>query len=118
MVTAKEAFEAKKLASKYGHVGKVAASYRTAGYEISESIDVSADAPYNFTASKKGEKLVVKVYEKTGTVPTDVLERLVSSAKEVEGKPVLVLYGAGPKVSSELREKAKSELVSIRRFRT
>ncbi|MEB3765683.1 MAG: hypothetical protein GSR77_05925 [Desulfurococcales archaeon] len=117
MVTAREAFEAKKLASKYGSVGKVAASYRTAGYKISENIDINPGAKYNFIASKKGEKLVVKVYEKSSNVPVEVLDNLASAAKELGGKPLLVLYGAGPKLTGEIREKAKELGVSIRRLR-
>ncbi|MCE4604560.1 MAG: hypothetical protein F7B20_06315 [Aeropyrum sp.] len=114
MVTSEEAFEAKKLAAKYGVVGRVAGSYRMAGYEV-EVLDASLDSPLNFKAWRRGEKLAVRVYSKSGRVPAGVVEELASKA---EGwKPVLVLYGAGPKVSGEVLEKSRELGVSIRRFR-
>ncbi len=116
MVTAKEAFEAKKLIAKYGVVGKVAARYRTAGYQVKvEKSDPESD--YNFVAWKKGEKLVVAVYTKSGQVPEEAVEKVANAAKELGGKPILVLYGAGPKTTGSLVEKAKELGVSLRRVR-
>ncbi len=116
MTTAREAFEAKKLEQKYGVVGKVAARYRRAGYQVRvESTD--EDSPLHFTAAKTGSKLAVKVYWKTGRVPVEALEAVAGEASKRGFKPILVLYGAGPKVSGEVLEKAKSLGVSIRRVR-
>jgi hypothetical protein len=116
MTTAREAFEAKKLAAKYGVVGKVAAHYRTAGYDVKvESTDPEAD--YHFTALKKGEKLAVKVVWKTGPVDPSVIDTLAAKAKKLDAKPILALYGAGPKTTGEFLEHAKSNNTSIRRFR-
>ncbi len=113
MTTAREAFEAKKLAQKYGVIGKVAARYRQAGYQVKvESIDPSAKR--HFVATRKGEKLVVRVYSRSGTVPESVVEELASSG---DGKKVLVLYGAGPKTSQALIDKAKQLGVGIKRVR-
>lgn len=116
MVTAREAFEAKKLIAKYGVVGRVAARYRTAGYQVKvEKSEPGSD--YNFIAWKKGEKLVVAVYTKSGQVPEDAVEMLANAAKEVGGKPILVLYGSGPKTTGSLVEKARNLGVSLRRVR-
>lgn len=116
MTTAREAFEAKKLAQKYGVVGKVAGRYREAGYQVDvDTID--EDAPYNFTAYKKGEKLAVKVVYKSGPVEDSVVEKLAGDAGEKGYKPILVLYGAGPKVSESVLSKAKELGVSIKRVR-
>ncbi|BAN90716.1 hypothetical protein [Aeropyrum camini] len=115
MATAREAFEAKKLAARYGIVGKVAASYRMAGYEV-DVMDGSAEAPAHFKAWRRGESLVVKVYQKSGRVPISVVEELASASGD--SKPVLVLYGSGPKLTSEVLEKARELGVSIRRFRS
>jgi len=117
MTTAREAFEAKKLATKYGITGKVAGAYRTAGYHV-EMVSTEDQAPYNFIASKKGERLTVKVYSRTGRVPVEVAESLASAAAEKNAKPILVLYGSGPKVTAELVDKAKQLGVSMRRFRS
>ncbi|MCE4600080.1 MAG: hypothetical protein F7C38_00740 [Desulfurococcales archaeon] len=116
MTTAREAFEAKKLAQKYGVVGKVAGRYREAGYRV-DVVTVDEAAPYNFTAVKKGDKLAVKVYYKSGPVPVDIVEGLAGKAKEEGYKPILVLYGAGPKLSDQVRARAGELGVSIRRVR-
>jgi hypothetical protein len=113
VVTEREAFEAKKLASRYGVVGKVAANYRTAGYEVKVET-TKEEAPYNFIAWKKGEKLLVKVYSKSGEVPSKILENLSTAG---EGKKILVLYGAGPRIVRELIDKAKQFGISIKRVR-
>jgi len=116
MTTAREAFEAKKLEAKYGVVGKVAGLYRRAGYDVVvETVDEEAD--YNFIAKKKGEKLIVKVYKKSGKVPVEVVEKLAGAAGEGV-KPILVVYGAGPKLTGELQAKAKELGVSVRRVRS
>lgn len=114
MVTPREAFEARKLASKYGIVGKVAGNYRMAGYEV-EVVDPSGGGPVSFRAVRRGESLAVRVYSKSGRIPVGVVEELASQAGGA--KPVLVVYGSGPKVYGELLEKAKSLGVTIRRFR-
>ncbi|NOZ31102.1 MAG: hypothetical protein GXO68_04040 [Crenarchaeota archaeon] len=116
MTTAREAFEAKKLAQKYGVVGKVAGRYREAGYKV-DVVTTDEEAGYNFTAYKKGEKLAVKVFHKSGQVPVEVVEKLASEAKEQEYKPILVLYGAGPKLSESVLSRAGELGVSIRRVR-
>ena len=116
MTTAREAFEAKKLAQKYGVVGKVAGRYVTAGYKV-DVVTTSEEAPYHFTAARRGEKLAVLVYSKTGKIPLKVVEGLAGKAKEEGLKPVLALYGAGPQVSEELLGKARELGVSIRRVR-
>ncbi len=117
MTTAREAFEAKKLAQKYGVVGKVAGSYRTAGFEVIVK-SVSEDAPFNFIARKKGEKFIVKVYSRTGRIPREALESIAKASEEEGGKPILVLYGAGPRIDSELLSLAKEKNILIRRFRS
>lgn len=118
MVTAREAFEAKKLASRYGVVGKVAGRYRTAGFQVKvESID--AEAGYHFIAWRRGEKYVVYVYSKSGRVPDEIVERVAQASSEAgRSRPILILYGAGPKIASGVLEKARSLGVSIKRVRS
>jgi len=115
MVTAKEAFEAKKLASKYGVPGKVAARYRMAGYNI-EMLSAEPDADAHFKAVKRRESLIVRVYWSSTKVPEDVLERLANVAGK-SLKAVLVLYGAGPRVTEEFLNKAKELGISVKRVR-
>ncbi|MEB3816422.1 MAG: hypothetical protein LRS46_00555 [Desulfurococcales archaeon] len=116
MVTAKEAFEARKLAAKYGVPGKVAALYRMAGYII-DVISTDEDAPIHFKASKRRESLAVKVYWRSGRVSPELVEGVAGRAKELNSKPVLVLYGSGPRITQDALNRAKELGVSIRRVR-
>ena len=113
VTTGREAFEAKLLAMKYGVPGKVAGLYRSAGYQV----DMVLSDDLDFIARRKGEGLGVKVFQKPGQPPEELLDKLSAAAKERGLKPILVLYGAGPRISSELREKAKGLGISVRRVR-
>jgi len=116
VTTAKEEFEARKLEARYGVVGKVAARYRRAGYEVRvESTEEGASS--HFTAKRKGELLVAKVYWSPGRVPLEAVEAVAKAAGERGGKPILVLYGAGPRSHADLIAKAKELGVSLRRVR-
>ncbi len=117
MATEREVFEAKKLESKYGVVGKVAARYRMAGYAI-EVVDEKEGAPVNFIASKKGEKLAVKVVYKSGKVARGLVDKLAEESNKAGARPVLVLYGAGPRVTNELLETIRASGIGLRRVRT
>jgi len=116
VTTAREEFEARKLEARYGVVGKVAARYRRAGYEVKvESAEASADV--HFTAKRRGELLIAKVYWAAGRVPVEAAEAIARVANEKGGKPLLVLYGAGPKSHADLVSKAKELGVSLKRVR-
>lgn len=114
MTTAREAFEAKMLARKYGVPGKAAGRYRMAGYRVEMTPGGKAD----FIARRRGEALAVKVYERSGEVPVAVLEELASYSAGAGLKPVLVLYGSGPRLSAEARDKARELGVSVKRVRS
>lgn len=116
MTTAREAFEAKKLAEKYGVIGKVAGRYREAGYQV-EVVAADEDSAYNFTAERRGERLAVKVAVKPGPVPVEVLEKLAGQAGEHGYKPMLVLYGSGPRLVKATATRAAELKVSVRRAR-
>ena len=116
MTTSREAFEAKKLAQKYGIIGRVAGRYVTAGYDV-DVVTTDSSAPYHFTAVKRGEKLAVRVYEKSGHVPVDIIDLLADKAKTEGYRPVLILYGAGPRITEEIISRARESGVTIRRVR-
>jgi len=113
LTTGREAFEAKLLAMKYGVPGKVAGLYRSAGYQV----DMLLSDELDFIARRRGEGLGVKVYQDPGQPPEDLLSRLSAAARERGLKPVLILYGAGPRVSGEVRDRARELGISIRRVR-
>ncbi len=116
LVTAKEMFDAKKLAQKYGIIGKVAGLYRIAGHKI-DITDTNEEAEVNFIASKRNERLGIKVFAKNTYVPVEVIEKLRKAADENKFKPILVLYGTGPKLKDDALNKAKELEVSLKRVR-
>ena len=116
MTTAREAFEAKLLASRYGPVGKGAANYRAAGYQV-RIVDATAREPVSFIAWKKGERLAIRVIVASGPVKAEAVNGLKEAAEKESAKPILVLYGRGPKLTSEALEAARQAGVSLRRFR-
>lgn len=116
MATAREIYEAKLLANRYGPVGKVAGNYRTAGFQV-KVLSAEEEAPLNFLAWKKGERYAVKVVVRSGPIDPSILEKLKEEAEKNSARPVLVAYGRGPKVTRQLIEAAKSAGVSLRRFR-
>ncbi|MCE4610459.1 MAG: restriction endonuclease [Desulfurococcales archaeon] len=117
MATAREAYEARLLASRYGPIGKVAGNYRVAGFQV-KVISSSEDAPLNFIAWKKGgERLGVKVRVKSGPVDRSEIEALKAEAEKNNAKPILVLYGKGPRIARELVEEARRMGVSLKRVR-
>ncbi len=116
MTTAREAFEARMLASKYGPVGRVAANYRAAGYNV-KVLDPAAKESVSFIAWRKGEKLAVRVLIASGPVKVETVNELREAASKEGAKPILVLYGRGPKLTSEALEAARQAGVSLKRFR-
>ena len=117
MATPREAYEARLLASRYGPIGKVAGNYRMAGFQV-KVISGSEDAPINFIAWKKGEeRLGVKVRIKSGPIDKSEVEALKAEAEKNNVKPILILYGRGPRISRELAEEARKMGVSLKRVR-
>jgi len=115
LTTAREEFEARKLEAKYGVVGRVAAGYRRAGFDVRE---VEEGDPGFFRAVKRKQSLTVAVTYRQGRIGPDLAEAVADKARERGDKPVLVLYGSGPKVTGELLEKARELGVSVRRVRS
>ena len=116
MATAREMFDARMLASKYGPVGRVAAGYRTAGFQV-KVLDKTGEEPVSFIAWKKGARFAVRVVIKSESVSANTVKALIEEAKKNDARPVLVLYGRGPKIEKDALEEAKSQGVKVRRFR-
>ncbi|MCE4602679.1 MAG: hypothetical protein F7C08_02245 [Desulfurococcales archaeon] len=113
MTTARETFEARALKRKYGVVGSVAARYRMAGYRV----EVLEGGAADFVARRRGEGLAVKVYSSNAPIPVNVVEELASYASNNGLRPVIILYGAGPRLAEDALEKVRSLNVSVRRVR-
>ncbi len=117
MVTPREAFEARLLASRYGPIGRVAGNYRMAGFQV-KVIGTDEESPVNFLAWKKGgERFAVKVVVRSGEVKKEEVEALIKEAEKNGARPILFLYGRGPKMPRDLAEEARSKGLAVRRFR-
>lgn len=116
MSLARIVFEKKKLEARYGIEGVVAGRYVEAGYRVEPGFKTSHGV-LSFVARKNGVILAVDVIYSSTIVGVDTLKTLVEKARSVNGKPVLVLYGSGPKLSKEAVEAAKTLGVVLRRVR-
>lgn len=116
MSYARVAFLKRVFREKYGVRGTVAGLYLEAGYSITFGVRTRA-GHVGFIAVKGEERLAVDVVSKKVTIGVEVVKALKEKAEALGAKPVLVLYGAGPKLSPEAVEAAKSLGVSVRRVR-
>jgi len=116
VVTAKARFISRLLREKYGVVGVVAGRYIGAGYGVKFNIR-SGDVLFDIVALKGGEKLAVKVFNGNIVLKTEDVERVIGAARSMGAKPVIILYGRGPRISSDLLEKLDDLEVVVRRIR-
>ena len=109
-------FMKKRLKEKFGVVGVVAGRYVEAGYSVRIGFDTAA-GKVDIIAKKGGQTLVIDVVEGKTVVDVAKIEEIVRKAKSINGKPVLILYGSGPRISDNAREKARELSVELRRIR-
>ncbi|MCE4599308.1 MAG: hypothetical protein F7C81_03825 [Desulfurococcales archaeon] len=115
MTTAKRIFESKMLSEKYGVLGKVAGRYIKAGYSI-RGVDLEERS---FIAARRGEKLLVKVIWNVNKIDDSMLDELKNKAKTLNAKPLLIVYGAKPRVSAirSIIDSIKAREISFRRIK-
>ncbi len=115
MTTAKRIFESKMLSEKYGALGKVAGRYIKAGYSI-RGVDLEERS---FIAARRGEKLLVKVIWNVNKIDDSMLDELKNKAKTLNAKPLLIVYGAKPRVSAirSIIDSIKAREISFRRIK-
>jgi hypothetical protein len=116
MTLAEIVFQKKKLEEKYGVEGKVAGFYVEAGYDVRMSFNTSKGT-LSFVAKKGSQLLAVDVIVASKVLGKEVIEALAEKAKAIKAKPVLILYGAGPKLSDEAKAAAKELSVEVKRVR-
>jgi len=73
--------------------------------------------PAHIIASGNNQRLVVEVVEGVAKVGPEVVDRLLKKAELLRAKPVLVLYGDGPKLTEEARALVQERGVKVRRLR-
>jgi predicted RecB family endonuclease len=110
------AFQQKKLERRYGVEGRVAGKYVEAGFHVRMHVQ-TRHGKVSFVAIKGSEKYAVDVIVEKRTINKTDVETLVSKAKSLGARPVLVLYGAGPKLSEEALATVKESGVVVKRIR-
>ncbi len=116
MSLAKIRFVQKALMEKYGSIGIVASRYLEAGFSVRVNHPTRL-GPVHIIASGNGMRLAIEVFSEPRDVPRDVVEKLIEKAKLVRAKPILVLYGNGPKLSDELYRFCREHGIKVRRIR-
>jgi len=110
MTTGRQIFTIKKIAKRYGLVGKVAGRYVAAVKPPIKGVD--------FIASGQGRRYGGFIFSGKTTVTPDKIEEVAKIAKTYGLEPLVVLYGRGAKITAEAIEKAKELDVKIRRVRS
>lgn len=116
MATARQRFLARVLVRKYGEVGAVAARYVEAGYAV-RVMHPTRYGPAHVIAQRGGEKLIIEVFKEPRPLEMRDVEPLLKKAELLRGRPVLVLYGDGPRLSNELFQELRGRGVKVRRIR-
>jgi len=109
-------FTKKKLERRYGVEGYVAGRYVEAGYSVTMRFKTPGGV-VSFVAKRSGELLAVDVVNGTIEVGREMVEAIAEKAASIRAKPVLALYGSGPRVTEEALGAAREKGVTIRRFR-
>ncbi len=116
MSLARIVFMQKKLSKKFGVVGKVAGRYLEAGFSVHIGFE-TPEGRVDIVAKKEGQVLAIDVVDGAVKIEPETVEVVAKKARSINAKPVLVLYGAGPKLTDEAKAKAKELGVQLRRIR-
>lgn len=116
MATARQRFLSRVLIRKYGEVGVVASRYLEAGYAV-RVMHPTRYGPVHVFAQRGGERLVIEVFKESREVGQSDVEPLLKKAELLRSRPVLVLYGDGPRLGDGLYRELRERGVKIRRIR-
>jgi protein involved in ribonucleotide reduction len=114
MTGAKQIFLMRKLSSKYGVSGRVAARYVAAGYSVTVNPPLK---DVDFVASKHGVRFAGIILSGKKLYGVEIVEKAREIGEKYRVKPLLILYGTGPRITVEALEKAREYGVIIRRIR-
>lgn len=114
MTGARQIFVMKKLVKNYRHVGRVAARYVAAGYSVTVNPPLKG---VDFTATKHGIRFAGIILAEKKTYGVEEIEKAKEIAEKYKVKPIIILYGAGPRLATEALEKAKEYGIIVRRIR-
>ncbi len=114
MTTAKRRFVINKLLSKKNVISKAATRYVAAGFSVTVNPPLKG---VDFIAIKKNIKYAGIVLWKKKKYSEEVISKAKEIASKYNVKPVILLYGSGPRIDKEIVLKAKEEGIIIRRIR-
>ncbi|NPA97659.1 MAG: hypothetical protein GXO32_08685 [Crenarchaeota archaeon] len=106
----------KVLRQKYGIMGEVAAKYLESGARVRIG-HPTRHGEVHILVYKDGARYAIEVFSEPRTVPREVVENLLRKAKLLNAKPILVLYGDGPKLSEDVYQFCRDQGVKIRRMK-
>jgi len=109
-------FQQRKLEQKYGVEGKVAGRYVEAGFHVRMHV-ATKHGIVSFVAIKGRERLAIDVVDGKKILSKADLESLKRKAESLSAKPVLVLYGSGPRLNDEARNYARENSIEVKRIR-
>ena len=116
MSLARIRFIQKSLIEKYGILGHVASRYLEAGLSV-RVLHPTRYGPIHIVVNGNNTRLAIEVFAESREVPREVVERIVEKAKLIKAKPVLILYGDGPKLTDEVFDLCRKYGVKVRRIR-
>lgn len=116
MSLARIKFIQKSLIEKYGILGNVASKYIEAGLNV-RILHPTRYGPIHIVVNGNNIRLAIEVFAESREVPREVVEKIVEKAKLIKAKPVLILYGDGPKLTDEVFELCRKYGVKVRRLR-
>ncbi|MET1160835.1 MAG: restriction endonuclease [Thermoprotei archaeon] len=117
MVTARERFIVNRLLEKGGVVNKVATRYVAAGFNVRVKPNINDIDIIAIRNTKMGERYGIKVLHEKREYGVEVVNRVLETCKQHSLKPVLILYGSGPRLSEEALNRAREEGVIVKRIR-
>lgn len=108
LTSAKQKFVINKLLEKGGVLNKVATKYIESGFKVKvspkfENIDI--------VAHRGDIKYGLKVFYEKKIINKNDLENFIKKCSELGYKPIVVLYGNGPRLSQELLGETRDFIV-------
>ena len=107
----------KKLIRRYREIGIVASRYVEAGLHV-RVMHPTRYGHIHVLATGNRQRLAIDVYKNAGEVDEEFVNRLVEKARLLKAKPILILYGDGPRISGDTYKKLIELGVKVRRIKS
>ncbi|OYT40460.1 MAG: hypothetical protein B6U89_02065 [Desulfurococcales archaeon ex4484_58] len=114
MTTARQKFLINKFLEKKSVKYKVASRYVAAGFNVRIRSNGNG---VHIIAVKNREKYGIHVLYEKKSYDLDSLNSFLEECKKLGLKPVIILYGSGPKLDQEVLSRIEEENIIVRRIR-